>query len=326
MEDPKIILSIVVPIYNVERYLKKCVDSLLNQDMENYEIILVDDGSQDACPQICDEYALAYKNIRVIHRENGGLSAARNSGIEVAQGEYVQFVDSDDYLEPNVLNGLIRQTVQENLDVLRFGYQDVNENYEVFNPNKSPRFVDMRSDIIDGTVYLNTRMGYACYATQFIMRKLIVPDFTAGLHFEDVDWLPRMMLDAKRVNGTTQVVYNYLHRSGSITQTQGDIIKIRKNLEDRMTVITNLTILSKRYPDCNWLLRMRSNMVAGTLMTVAQEFFLERKVYIKRLLKLRVFPLVITDQNMTYVRRAKLINIMGPNIYCVLMYLRKNVH
>ena len=102
-------LSIVVPIYKVEPYLRKCVDSLLNQDLptEDYEIILVDDGSPDCCGEICDEYASKYGNIRVIHRENGGLSAARNSGIEIAQGKYIQFVDSDDYLEPNVLKTLV---------------------------------------------------------------------------------------------------------------------------------------------------------------------------------------------------------------------------
>ena len=98
-------LSFIVPIYNVEQYLRKCVDSLLAQDVPSseYEVILVDDGSPDACPQICDEYAAACEDIRVIHRENGGLSAARNSGIEIAKGKYVCFVDSDDYWEPSFL-------------------------------------------------------------------------------------------------------------------------------------------------------------------------------------------------------------------------------
>ena len=116
-------LSIIVPIYGVEAYLRKCVDSLLNQDMPSseYEIILVDDESPDACPRICDEYAVAHENIRVIHRKNGGLSAARNSGIEIAQGEYLMFVDSDDYIEPNVLSGLMAQVERDNLDVSRQG-------------------------------------------------------------------------------------------------------------------------------------------------------------------------------------------------------------
>ena len=99
-------LSIIMPVYNVEDYLCKCIDSVLNQDYEDYEVILVDDGSPDECPKICDSYAKKHDNIRVVHRENGGLSAARNSGIEVAIGEYILFVDSDDYIEPNVLGTL----------------------------------------------------------------------------------------------------------------------------------------------------------------------------------------------------------------------------
>ncbi len=319
-------LSIIVPIYKVAQYLCKCVDSLLAQDIPSseYEIILVDDGSPDECPQTCDTYADIYDNIHVVHRANGGLSAARNSGMEVAQGKYIQFVDSDDYLEPNVLSVLMQQIEKENLDVLRFAYQDVNERYEVFNPNKAPRPVDTQSGITDGINYLNTRMGYACYATQFIVRKSTSPNFTVGIHFEDVDWLPRMMLNAKRVNSTTQVVYNYLQRTGSITKT-GDKTKIRKNLEDRMTVLANLSNIYQKVPTCNWLLRMRSSMTAGILMTVAREFYSERKNYIRSLRDINVFPLVIADQGKTCARRARVINILGPHIYCALMYLRKVV-
>ena len=122
-------LSVIVPIYQVEQYLPKCVDSLLNQGLSptDYEIILVDDGSPDNCGVICDDYALRHENIKVVHRQNGGLSAARNSGIEVAQGEYVQFVDPDDYLESNVLGKLVQKVESDKLDVLRFNYQNVNE-------------------------------------------------------------------------------------------------------------------------------------------------------------------------------------------------------
>ena len=157
-------LSIIVPIYNVAPYLRKCVDSLLVQDIEDYEIILVDDGSTDGsgeiADRICDEvkdYSLKVKgkehseadtnaynlssityklNIKVIHQENAGLSAARNSGIKVATGDYIMFVDSDDYLQPNVLEALMNQVKRDNLDVLRFRYQNVRENGEAFAPYK----------------------------------------------------------------------------------------------------------------------------------------------------------------------------------------------
>lgn len=100
------LISIIVPIYGVEDYLKRCVDSLLVQTYENLEIILVDDGSPDGCPAICDEYARMDRRIRVIHQENAGLSGARNSGIKLAKGEYLAFVDSDDYVTPDFIEAL----------------------------------------------------------------------------------------------------------------------------------------------------------------------------------------------------------------------------
>ena len=90
------LISVVVPVYKVEKYLKKCVDSIIAQTYKNIEIIIVDDGSPDSCPEICDEYAEKDSRVKVIHRQNGGLSAARNSGIKIAAGEYISFVDSDD--------------------------------------------------------------------------------------------------------------------------------------------------------------------------------------------------------------------------------------
>lgn len=193
-------LSIIVPIYGVEQYLRKCVDSLLAQDLPSseYEIILVDDGSPDGCPAICDQYAAEHDNIRVIHRENGGLSAARNSGIEVAQGEYIMFVDSDDYIEPNVLGGLMAQVERDNLDVLRFDYLNVRllaENdemsradalneplslndvaYEVFEPYKRSHRLenDYSDEVTDGVTFLNNRMSTACYAVMFIIKRSLI--------------------------------------------------------------------------------------------------------------------------------------------------------
>ena len=167
-------LSIIVPIYGVEQYLCKCVDSLLAQDLpaSDYEIILVDDESPDACPQICDEYAKEHANIRVIHQTNAGLSAARNAGLKVAKGEYVCFVDSDDYWEENVLGGLMEQVERDNLDVLRFDYKNVNEQYEEFHPNKDPkRDVDLSESVVDGETFLNERLGPGCYACQFILSR-----------------------------------------------------------------------------------------------------------------------------------------------------------
>ena len=347
MENPKIILSIIVPIYNVAQYLCKCVDSLLAQDIpsDGYEIILVDDGSTDGSGELCDKIAQANDGmsradalneplalndgkslIRVIHQKNGGLSAARNSGIAVAQGKYVMFVDSDDFIETNVIGTLIAKIEREQLDVLRFDYQNVRLNsagqYEVFQPYKFPHPVDKRTDVVSGERYMDERMGYACYACQFVINRELTGTFTPGIHFEDVDWFPRMMLAAKRVNSTSQLVYNYFWREGSITQVKGNKEKVRKNIEDFLYVIEKYNSYLAQYPNCKWLKNMQSNMASGVLTTIAREFNDEREEYIKRLNEMNVFPLSIADQGKTYARRAKLLNLIGPKLYCMLMRLK----
>lgn len=322
----KMKLSIIVPVYGVANYLRKCVDSLLVQDITDYEIILVDDGSLDECPQICDEYAEKYDNIRVVHQENAGLSAARNTGVATAQGEYIMFVDSDDYLQPNVLGTLIEQVEREKLDVLRFDYQNVRQTeageYEVFQPNKYPHQVDTCREVVDGETYLDERMGYACYACQFVINRELTGTFTPGIHYEDTEWLPRMMLAAKRVNSTPIVVYNYLVRQGSITQAQGNKEKLRKNVNDFLFVIDSLSKQMTKHPSCQWLRRMISSMAVGVLTRVAMSFYDERKEYIRCLQELNVFPMVIADQGKTYARRAWIINLLGARVYCWLMKWR----
>ena len=120
------LISIIVPIYNVEKYLKKCIDSIINQTYKNLEIILVDDGSPDNCGKICDEYAKKDNRIKVIHKENGGVSSARNVGVENATGEYIGFVDSDDYIEKDMYEVLINNLKKENADI------SIISNYEVY--------------------------------------------------------------------------------------------------------------------------------------------------------------------------------------------------
>ncbi len=316
-------LSIIVPIYGVEQYLRKCVDSLLKQDYDDYEIILVDDESPDACPQICDDYAAKHDNIRVIHRKNGGLSAARNTGIQAAHGQYIMFVDSDDYIEPNVLRTLMSQVEREQLDALRFDYQNVRRNsageYAVFQPYKAPHQVDTRHDVADGETYLDERMGYACYACQFVINRELTGMFTPGIHFEDTEWLPRMMLAAKRVNSTPLMVYNYFWREGSITLTQGDKTKIKKNVEDCMTVIKQYKTYREQFPGCKWLRNMQSTMAVSVIASVAQSLYAERRDFLSRLKDLDVFPLATDIPNKTYLRKARLIN-FSPRLAMTLLH------
>ena len=124
------VLSIIVPVYKVEKYLCKCVESILSQTYSNLEIILVDDGSLDGCPSICDAFALRDSRVKVIHKENGGLSSARNAGLDVATGEYIGFVDGDDYIDPKMYEKLYSVLVEDEADmaVCNFQFVDSKEN------------------------------------------------------------------------------------------------------------------------------------------------------------------------------------------------------
>lgn len=140
-EEP--LISVIVPVYNVEKYLDKCVDSIVNQTYKNLEIILVDDGSPDNCPKMCDNWAKKDKRIKVIHKENGGVSSARNVGIDNAKGEYIGFVDSDDWTEKKYIQKLYEVLIQENADIALCGYNRVTgANIEKININGTSEITD----------------------------------------------------------------------------------------------------------------------------------------------------------------------------------------
>ena len=121
-------LSIIIPVYNVENYIHQCIDSILNQTFTNFELILVDDGSPDNCGKVCDEYAKKDKRIKVIHRENGGISAARNTGLQYAIGKYIAFVDSDDYVSTTMYETLIDVSRKTGADIVKCGYCEFVDN------------------------------------------------------------------------------------------------------------------------------------------------------------------------------------------------------
>ena len=341
-------LSIIVPIYNVAPYLRKCVDSLLAQDITDYEIIFVDDGSTDDSGAIADEivsevmgnrqWAMDNETnrqspiansttLRVIHQENAGLSAARNSGIKVATGDYIMFVDSDDYLQPNVLGALMEQVERDNLDVLRFRYQNVKESGEAFVPHEGMKtdYNDYSSNPADGLNFLNDRLGIQCYAWQFIIKiELVYQElFTPGIYFEDTDWTPRMLLRTKRVASTDMVVYNYLWREGSITLSQKDIKKMRKQLQDKLALIGKLNSLGDTIAHRRWFDGMISGLVINVVGIIAQHFYSERKDYIKQIKSLGVLPLKNINVAPRAVKKLKLINISPALAVLILRFREK---
>lgn len=143
-------ISIIIPVYNVEKHLSRCIESILKQTFRNIEIILIDDGSSDKCPQICDLYAKRDPRIKVIHKENAGAGIARNSGIELATGKFISFVDSDDYIAPNMFEKLYNEIEHKDVDAVFCNY------YEVFDTGQRIKKLDIKNNHIIKNEEINT--------------------------------------------------------------------------------------------------------------------------------------------------------------------------
>lgn len=209
-------ISVIVPVYKVEAYLDKCVSSIVNQTYTNLEIILVDDGSPDNCPAMCDAWAEKDSRIRVIHKPNGGLSDARNAGMAVATGELMAFVDSDDWIAPDMYEHLYWRLTEDNSDIAACGVQMVWEDKKlcrmltragscVLNQEEAMRAIIEES-------WLKQPVWYKLYKTDLI-RDILFP---MGKCHEDVFWSYQAVGSAKKVSVSDHVGYYYLQRGGSI--------------------------------------------------------------------------------------------------------------
>lgn len=223
-------LSFIIPIYNVEKYLPQCVDSILSQTYTDFEVILVDDGSPDNSGELCDEYALKDKRVRVIHKPNGGLSDARNAGLDVAQGDYVIFVDSDDFWVNQDSLQKLMGVVSHNpdCDFISFNccyyYEDTNQ-YKKWSPfdeslsHPIDKNTAMHSLVASGTMPMS-----ACL--KVISRKSLSDmhlQFEKGLLSEDIPWFIDLLEGCGKCMFVNQYIYAYRqNRAGSITHTAGE--------------------------------------------------------------------------------------------------------
>ena len=214
-------LTVVIPVYNVEKYLNRCIESILLQEWKNYDILLVDDGSTDRSPQICDDYVKAYDFISVIHKENGGLSEARNTGLSQAKGEYVYFPDSDDWLEPDTFMALAEVLESQKFDIISFNREFVKgeEDAIVSEPEVTQVFEGK-----DAFVQMLKHSYITGFANDKIYRKSLFIDnnilFPKGKYYEDLGTNYKLFLSAKKVYATNQKYYHYLiDNPDSITQS-----------------------------------------------------------------------------------------------------------
>lgn len=217
-------LSYIIPVYNVEKYLRQCVDSVLAQSIDDYEIILVDDGSPDNCPSICDEYKEKFPDIvKVIHKENGGLPAARNAGFEIAQGEYVYFLDSDDFLFDGMVSEVYEKAKKYNADIIQFSYKSYDEKkdaeydrHTVFDDSKIYSHCDIEDMInnhMDDNILIYVWRNL--YRTEFLRENGIISDEKLKT-MQDTPFNMEAFLKARTLVSLDKQVYCYRLREGSI--------------------------------------------------------------------------------------------------------------
>lgn len=213
-------ISVIVPVYNVSQYLRKCIDSILEQDYKNFEIILINDGSTDDSGKICDEYAEKYKNINVYHQKNGGISSARNLGVSKVTGKYISFVDSDDFVMKDFLSSMHSNLKNNNVDISCCG------SYEYFNKNKITNSnyinIEQKYEKDEAQKYLNIIGYFNCGPWNKLYKREVFDGiiFPVGKKSEDMYVMHKLINNAK--NGlyySSEPKYFYRQREGSITNT-----------------------------------------------------------------------------------------------------------
>lgn len=210
------LISVIVPIYNVEDYLNRCVDSIINQTYKNLEIILVDDGSPDNCPKMCDGYAKKDSRIKVVHKENGGLSDARNVGMEVATGEYVSFIDSDDYISLDFYETLLQTMIDNDSDIVECSVVKFYENGKFDEYSDDLKVTNY--DTLDGLESLINENPFKQHVWNKLYKFNIVLDipYAVGKLNEDEFWTYQIFGKAKKVTRINKTMYYYFQRGSSI--------------------------------------------------------------------------------------------------------------
>ncbi len=232
-------LSIIVPVYNADKYLHQCIESILNQSFHNFELILVNDGSTDLSGQICDEYARMDKRVHVIHKRNGGNTSARRAGLDSAEGNYVGFVDSDDWIEPEMYDQLLRIQNQTNADMVSSGY------YRCYENSESIVLDDVEDGYYDASNYndiINVLLGTFDGKDKHIIASLCCKLFKKGIIQEVMKRLPDIIqygedlyctvsatLKSESIYVSHNAFYHYRMHANSIVHTKDDSFFIKLN-------------------------------------------------------------------------------------------------
>ena len=213
-------VSIIIPVYNVQDYLARCVDSVLTQTYTDLEIILVDDGSIDISGDICDEYALHDARVRVIHKENGGLSDARNAGLDVARGNYVAFIDADDYVHPSFVELLLKTINETGAQIAVSTWQELKDGDKPRKvKTRRPRCTILTQEEAISSVFYQKKLNHSACSRIFETQLFNNIRFPEGMLYEDLAIIYPLLCKVEKVALINTPMYYYMHRQGSIITT-----------------------------------------------------------------------------------------------------------
>ncbi|WP_018675061.1 glycosyltransferase family 2 protein [Riemerella columbina] len=295
-------VSIIVPVYNVEQYLSKCLDSLVAQTLEEIEILVIDDGSTDGSKSIMELYQKNYPEKIVIYsKSNGGLSDARNYGLDRAQGEYIGFVDSDDFVTPTMFEEMYTLAKKNVAQMVICNLQKVNEHGEV--TQKLTQIPHLPENII-----LKEHFSVFSDISYFACNKLFHKDlfrskrFKKGIHFEDIELIPRLLLECDTIAQTQNYHYQYLERSDSITKTHTerglDILNAVESVEKQFynskyksfkKELNGFQILEGVYTFLAYLAFVKDESTYNMMSNRLERFISDRKISFKEILMYRRF-------------------------------------
>lgn len=290
------LISIIVPIYKVEKYLKQCIDSILLQTYKNLEIILVDDGSPDNCGIICDEYAKKDKRIKVIHKKNGGLSEARNYGIEASTGDYIMFVDSDDYISKDMCKTLLMNALKNNADIVVCNLKEIYlDKSEKVNKQCIKGNLEVISNIEALYKYLvRSTTDMVVVWNKLYKRKIFFNEkyirFPVGKLHEDMYTTYKLYYYANKIVIINDVLYYYFRRKESIT----GLISEKNLLDEIDAIIEQYNFFKNKEDDLKYMLEIKNIDFYIHVLKIMYKMSLNKKILNKKMLILKKY--ILSDE------------------------------
>lgn len=295
-------VSVIVPVYNVEKYLTKCLDSLVNQTLEDIDIIVVNDGSLDGSQQIIDHFVGKFpEKIKAFQKENGGLSDARNFGLDRATGEFIGFVDSDDYVNPTMFEEMYALAQKHSAEMVICNLQKVDETGKI--TQKLTQIPNM-PEKIDLENHFSVFSDLSYFACNKIFKKDLFVDkrFKKGVHFEDIQLIPQLLLKCTTIAQTQNYHYHYLERTDSITKTHTekglDILKAADDVEQefkyskyaaKITDLKNFQILEGVYTFLAYLAFVKDEQTYRKMSSELKKYVKNKQISKTEILRYRRF-------------------------------------